>query len=78
MRHFLQFGPVAALPLGMGMTAAQARLITAPGAAHGLMACLLRTLRGAVAVAAITVAADDNGGTAAGAQVASSGSVHWQ
>jgi hypothetical protein len=62
----------------MGVPAAPARLIAATGGAHGLAACLLRTRRGAVAVAAITVAADDDGSTAAGAQVASSGDVHWQ
>ena len=78
MRHFLQSGPIAALTVGVGVTAAQARLITAAGGAHGVLACLLRTRRGAVAVAAITVAADDDGGTAAGAEVASSGKVHWQ
>ncbi len=34
--------------------------------------------RGAVTVAAITVATDQHGGAATGAQVASSGMVHWQ
>lgn len=78
MRHFLQFGPIAALSISMGVPPAPARLIAAAGGAHGLAACLLRARRGAVAVAAITVAADDDGGTAAGAEVASSGNVHWQ
>lgn len=78
MRHFLQAGPIATLPLGMGMAAAQSRLIAATGGAHGALAGLLGAPRGAVAVASITVAADDDGDTAAGAQVASSGKVHWR
>lgn len=78
MRHFLNSSPIAALPLGMRVTTAQARLIAAAGGAHGVVACLVSARRGAVAVAAIAVAADDDGGPAAGAQVASSGRFHWQ
>ena len=42
------------------------------------MARLRRTSSGAVAVAAITMAAHKHGSAAAGAQVASSGDIHWQ
>lgn len=78
MRHFLQAGPIATLSLRMGVTAAQTRLIAATGGAHGVLTGQRRARRGAVAVASITVAADDDGGTAADAQVTSSGRVHWQ
>ena len=67
MRHFLQASPVAALPLGMGMTTAQTCLIAATGGTQGAAACLLRAIRRAVAVATITVTADQYGCTAAGA-----------
>jgi hypothetical protein len=78
MRHFLHSGSVAALPLRMGVAAAQAGLIAAAGLAHGLVAGLLGAARAAVSVPAITVAADQHGAAATGAQVASSGKVHWQ
>ena len=77
MRHFLLPGPVAALPFGVGVTAAQAVLVSAAGGTNSTAACLLGTPRGAVAVATIAVAADQCGGAASGAQVASSGKVHW-
>ena len=77
MRHFLRFGPVTALPLRMRVTPAQAGLIEAASGTQGVMAGLLGTGRGAVTVAAIAVAADQHGGAATGAQVASSGMVHW-
>lgn len=78
MRHFLCSGPVTALPLGMRVTAAQAGLIAAAGRTLGVVAGLLGTGRGAVTVAAITVATDQHGGATTGAQVTSSGKVHWQ
>jgi len=78
MRHFPQFGPIATLPFGMAMTAAQAGLIAAAGSTQRLMPRLLGTPLRAVAVASITVAADQYGGAATGAQVASSGKVHWR
>jgi len=78
MRHFLRFGPVTALPLCMRVTAAQAVLIAAAGRTQGVVAGLLGAGRGAVAIAAITAAADQHGCAATGAQVASSGKVHWQ
>lgn len=78
MRHFLLPGPVTALPVGVGVATARAGLIAAAGGTNRTAARLLGTLRSAVALAAITVAADEYGGAAAGAQVASSGKVHWQ
>ena len=78
MRHFLRFGSIAALSLGMGMTTTPAGLVAAPCGTHGVLASLIGAQRRAVAVAAIAVTADDDGSAAAGAEVASSGSVHWQ
>jgi hypothetical protein len=78
MRHFLRSGPVTALPLGMRVTATQAGLIAAAGRTQGALAGCFGAGRGAVAVATITVATDQYGGAAAGAQVASSGKVHWR
>jgi hypothetical protein len=78
MRHFLCAGPVTALPFCMRMAAAQAGLIAATGRTHGVAAGLFGAGRGAVTVAAITAAADQYGGAATGAQVASSGKIHGQ
>ncbi len=78
MRHFLLFGAVAALAFGMGMTALPTRLIAATGSPHGGASCLIGTGAGAVAVTAITVAANDHRLAATRTQVASSGEVHGQ
>lgn len=78
MRHFLLSDPVTALPFGVGVTAAQAGLIAAAGRTQGVPAGLLGAPLRAVALTSITVATDQYGGTAAGAQVASSGKVHWR
>jgi hypothetical protein len=78
MRHFLLSGPVTALSLRMRMTAAQAGLIAAAGRYQGAVAGLIGAGRGAVTVAAITVAANQHSRAASSAQVASSGKVHWQ
>jgi len=78
MRHFLLPSPVLALAVGVGAAAAMGVLIATPRGSYRLMAGLWRTSSRAVAVAAITVAADQHGGTAAGAQVASSQEFHWQ
>jgi hypothetical protein len=77
MRHFLLPGPVTALAFGMGVTAAQAVLIAATRGTDRLSAGLVGTARGAVAVATITVAANEHGCAASGAQVASSREIHW-
>lgn len=78
MRHFLCSGPVTALALRMRVAATQAGLIAAAGRTQGVVAGFFGAGRGAVAVAAIAVAADQHGGAATGAQVASCGEVHWQ
>ena len=78
MRHFLLFGSIPALAFGVGMTTSPAGLIAATGGPDGSASCLRRTALGAVAVAAITVAANDHGLAAAGAEVASSCRIHGQ
>lgn len=78
MRHFLRSGPVTALPLGMRVTTAQTGLIAASSRNHGVVTGLLGAGRGAVTLAAITVAADQHGRAATRAQVASSRRVHWR
>ena len=77
MRHFLCSGPVTALALCMCVTAAPTGLIAAAGRTQGVVAGLLGTGRGAITVAAITVATNQYSRAATGAQVASSGMVHW-
>jgi hypothetical protein len=61
MRHFLLPGPVTALAFGVGVTAAQAVLIAATRGTDRLSAGLVGAPRGAVAVAAIAVAANEHG-----------------
>ena len=78
MRHFLLPDPVTALALCMGVTAPPTGLIAAAGRTQGAAAGFFGASRGAVTVAAITVAADQHGGAATGAQVASSRKVHWR
>ncbi len=84
MRHFLRpkgalsrSGPIPLLTFGVGMTAAQAVLIAATGGSDRVSARPVGTSAGAVALAAVAVAANQYGGAAAGAQIASSGEVHW-
>ena len=78
MRHFLLSDPVSTLAFGMCATATVHVLIATTSSPYRLVACLWRTSSGAVAVAAITVATQEHRGAAAGAQVASSGDIHWQ
>jgi hypothetical protein len=77
MRHFLLPGSVTALAFGMGVTTAAAVLIAATRSTGGLSACLVGTVRGAVAMATITVAANEHSCAASGAQVTSSREIHW-
>lgn len=74
MRHFLLPSPVTALSVGVGVATARAGLVAPVGGTNRTAARLLGTLRSAVAMAAITVAADEYGSAAASAQVASSAS----
>jgi hypothetical protein len=62
----------------VGVTPRQAVLIPATGGTNRPAASLIGTLCRAVAVATITVAADEYGGAATRAQVAASGDVHWR
>jgi hypothetical protein len=41
MRHFLLFGPVAALTFGMGVTTSPAGLVAATGGKNGGASCLI-------------------------------------
>ena len=77
MRHFLLSDSITALPLGVRVTSTQAGLIAVASGTHRLIAGLLGTLRGAVAMAAITRATDEYRRTTAGAKIASSWKVHW-
>ena len=69
-------GPITPLTFGVGVTARQAGLIAATGGTDRASACQIGTSAGAVALAAVAVAANQYGGTTAGAQIASSGEVH--
>ena len=77
MRHFLCLAlAVATLACGVGVASRQAALVVARGLTHALRAHLSGTRSAAVPVAAVTVAANDNGGAAASAQVASWVGLH--
>jgi hypothetical protein len=60
MRHILLSSPVATLPFGVGVAATQTGLVAAAGGTHGTSASLVGTLRRAVAVTTITVAANEH------------------
>ena len=83
MRHFLRpkgvqshSGPITLLTFGVGVTTVQTVLIATTGGPDRASARLSGTSAGAVALAAVAVAANQYGGAAAGAQIASSGEVH--
>lgn len=76
MRHFLLFLPIAALAFGVGMTASPRGLVAPTRSPDCVASCLIGTVGGAVTVASITRAANDNGCAAARAQVESSRNVH--
>jgi len=84
MRHFLQpkgvqshSGPITLLTFGVGVTTAQAVLIATTGSPDRASPRLVGTSAGAVALAAVAVAAYQYRGAAAGTQIASSGEIHW-
>ena len=72
MRHFLLLGTVAALACGMFVATGQTQLIALPGIFYGLHAHLLRAVTRAVAMATVTVAADEYHCSATGAEIVSS------
>ena len=76
MRHFLRFGPVTALAFGVCMTTLPAGLIAVTSGTDGAASCLCCTGLGAVALAAIAVAANDRCLAAAGTKVMSSCRFH--
>lgn len=77
MRHFLRSDPITLLAFGVGVTPAQTGLIAAPGSTDRASAGFAGTSGGAVALAAIAVAANQHSGAATGAQIASSRQLHW-
>lgn len=75
MRHFLAAGTVATLAFGMGQSPPMAGLVACPRFPHQAAPGHLGAALGAIALAAITVAADEYRLATARAEVASSG-VH--
>ena len=76
MRHFLFPSTVAALALGMGAAATLTCLIALAGRAQGTGAGRLGTFVGAVAMAVVTMAAEEYHCAAAGTAVTSSRRLH--
>jgi len=78
MRHFRFPSTVTALARGMGVATTQTRLIALPGFAHASSTRLARTVSGAVALAAVAVAAAKHRYAAVGTEEASSREFHRQ
>jgi len=78
MRHFRAARSVTPLARGMGVATTQTRLIALPGFTHAMGTRLARAVAGAVALAAVAVAAAKHRYAAAGAKVASSREFHRQ
>ena len=76
MRHFLHPLPIAALPFGMPMSPRTGGLVTPSGVSHGTSTGGLGAALTAIAMTAITVAANRHRLAEAGAQVASSRNLH--
>ena len=72
MRHFCLPGAVAALARSMGVATAQTRLIALTGSFEGMGASHLRTITGAVALASVAAAANNDRCATAGAEIVSS------
>ena len=72
MRHFLLFGTVATLALGVFVAAWQTCLIALSGGLEGLGAGQLCAVTGTVALTAVAVTADQYRCAAAGAEIVSS------
>jgi len=72
MRHFCLPGAVAALACSMRVAATQTRLIALTGSFKGMGASHLRTITSAVALATVTVAANNDRCATAGAEIVSS------
>jgi hypothetical protein len=77
MRHFVGLSlAVAALTRSVGMPPTTAALVPPPGIGHATGTHFVSAVAAAVALAAIAVAADDDGYAAASAQVASGRWLH--
>lgn len=72
MRHFYLPGAVAALARSMGAATTQTRLIALAGSFEGMGASYPRAITGAVALAPVTEAANNDRRATAGAQIVSS------
>lgn len=78
MRHILLAQPVTAASFGMLDAASSALLVAVAGFLDGSAACGLRAASGAIDLAPITAAADDDLGSAAMAKEESAGRFHWR
>ncbi len=78
MRHILLAQPVTAASFGMLDAASSALLVAVAGFLDGSAACGLRAASGAIDLAPITAAADDDLGSAAMAKEESVGRFHWR
>ena len=78
MRHILLAQPVTAASFGMLDAASSALLVALACFLDGSAACGLRAASGAIDLAPITAAADDDLGSAAMAKKESAGRYHWR
>jgi hypothetical protein len=78
MRHILLTKPVTAGSFGMLEAAIPALLVTAPGCLEGSAAGRLGAASGAVDLAPVAAAADDDLGSAVMAKEESAGGFHWR
>jgi hypothetical protein len=78
MRHFRLPGAVTLLTSGVGMTTTPTRLIASSGVTQGAGTHMLRTAVGAIALAVVAVAANEDWSTAAATKVTSSRRFHRQ
>jgi hypothetical protein len=78
MRHILLAQPVTAASFGMLETASSALLVAAAGLLDGSAACGLGAASGAIDLAPVAAAADDDLGSAAMAKEESAGRFHWR